>query len=268
MRRPGDFSQKTIEHLAASAGYRCARCFIKTSFYDPADGKRKGLGRAAHIVAASPGGPRADSDYTIEQLKSADNGVHLCANCADVVDRIPENYPITKLKTLQSNAVEKAQSPILRPTNSVPLTFDQGCRLHNFVLKVESIIHGVDLFSPNEFIFRGQWTEDRVRDAAIFANHQCIGIERINHEFNSGEYFTHQIQESVIENIRDMHKIATSQPWFLYYQIGGNLYILPVGYIPIEDRPNVAQSWKKLKALKTDTWSLLQTLDKQLHLRP
>lgn len=268
MSRPGEFSQKTIEHLAASVGYKCARCFIKTSFYDPADGKRKGLGRAAHIVAASPGGPRADSDYTIEQLKSAQNGVHLCANCADVVDRVPENFPVAKLTAMQSAAVEKERSQILQPGNSVQLNFDQVCRLNSFIIKAQHITNGIDLRLINEYTFRGQWLEEKARDAAMFVNYQCIGIKRINHEFNSGEYHTHQVQESVIENIRDIHRRVTNPPWLLRHENGIYLYTLPTGYIPIQDHPNVIQSWEHLKALKTDTWQLLETLFEQLHIRP
>lgn len=267
MSRPGDFSQKTIEHLAASTDYRCARCFIKTSYYDPADGKRKGHPRAAHIVAASPGGPRANSTYTIKQLKSAENGVHLCANCADVVDRIPENYPIAKLTSMQNKAVEKAQLSILQPGNSGPLTADQANRLNNFIEKAENITHGIKLFPRDaRNYFRGHWPEDKANDAAFFVYQQCIGIERLHHEFNSGEYCTHQIQEFVIENIREMHKRATNQPWFVHCQIGGNLYALPFGYIPIEDQPNIAQSWEKMKALKMDTLKLLETLDEYIHI--
>jgi len=44
-------------------------------------------GRACHICAASPDGPRYDSNQTEEQRKSIDNGVWLCANCSDLIDK-------------------------------------------------------------------------------------------------------------------------------------------------------------------------------------
>ncbi len=44
-------------------------------------------GRVAHITAASLGGPRYDSSLTKEQRSSAENGVFLCAVCADKIDK-------------------------------------------------------------------------------------------------------------------------------------------------------------------------------------
>lgn len=44
-------------------------------------------GRAAHITAARDGGPRYDRNLTPEQRRSAENGIWLCADDADLVDK-------------------------------------------------------------------------------------------------------------------------------------------------------------------------------------
>jgi len=45
------------------------------------------IGKAAHITAASENGPRYDSSLSPEQRKSINNGIFLCSNCADMIDK-------------------------------------------------------------------------------------------------------------------------------------------------------------------------------------
>ncbi len=47
---------------------------------------------AAHITAASPGGPRYDSSLTSEDRKSIGNGIWLCQSCAKLVDNDEIRY--------------------------------------------------------------------------------------------------------------------------------------------------------------------------------
>lgn len=51
------------------------------------ESKSINLGKAAHICAASPGGPRYDVKQTPEQRKSIGNGIYLCGVCADDIDK-------------------------------------------------------------------------------------------------------------------------------------------------------------------------------------
>ncbi len=48
------------------------------------------IGQAAHICAASPGGPRHDPNMTEAQRSSIENGIWLCNNCAKLIDRDAE----------------------------------------------------------------------------------------------------------------------------------------------------------------------------------
>ena len=45
------------------------------------------IGKAAHICAAAQGGPRYNAQMTPDERKSAVNGVFLCSNCADMIDK-------------------------------------------------------------------------------------------------------------------------------------------------------------------------------------
>ncbi len=51
------------------------------------------MGVAAHITAASPGGPRYDSTLTPAQRKSGKNGIWLCQYCAKLIDNDAALFP-------------------------------------------------------------------------------------------------------------------------------------------------------------------------------
>lgn len=88
MKRRDDFTPKVIERLRARVGFRCSHpdCRVPTS--GPGEGELDvaHFGRAAHITAAAPGGPRYDETLTREQRRSISNAIWLCANHADEID--------------------------------------------------------------------------------------------------------------------------------------------------------------------------------------
>lgn len=98
-----DFSVSTRRDLARRAGLRCANpdCGRETSApSDDATGTSTLFGRGCHITAASPGGPRYDPSLSADERSHADNGIWLCAICADRVDK-RENapqYPVELLR--------------------------------------------------------------------------------------------------------------------------------------------------------------------------
>jgi hypothetical protein len=66
------------------------------------------LGEAAHITAASPGGPRYDDSLTSEQRSDYANGIWLCANHAKAVDSDPTQFTTELLKSWKSAAEKRA----------------------------------------------------------------------------------------------------------------------------------------------------------------
>lgn len=105
-----NFSQLNRWQLAMSVNFRCARpgCGLVTHFYDPSRNKTINIqGQAAHIHAASPRGPRYEPDLTAEQTRSFKNGVWLCANCATLIDRLPDEHPSDLLYLWHADAVDR-----------------------------------------------------------------------------------------------------------------------------------------------------------------
>ena len=56
------------------------------------------IGEAAHICAASPGGPRFDSNMSPEERASISNAIWLCARCHKLVDGDTARYPAPLLR--------------------------------------------------------------------------------------------------------------------------------------------------------------------------
>ena len=56
------------------------------------------IGVAAHITAASVGGPRYDSTLTREERSSEKNGIWLCQTHAKMIDDNPSRYSIDHIK--------------------------------------------------------------------------------------------------------------------------------------------------------------------------
>lgn len=83
-------------------------------------GKATRIGVAAHITAASPGGPRYDSSLTSEERSSIANGVYLCENCARRIDVDPLAFPVGLLLDWKRRAEEKADAALGRPHHPTP----------------------------------------------------------------------------------------------------------------------------------------------------
>lgn len=92
-----DFSKETIATLAKRAGMRCSHCRRLTSGPNDDPATAVNLGVAAHIAAASEGGPRYDLSMTPAQRASISNGIWLCQTCAKLVDSDVKKYPATLL---------------------------------------------------------------------------------------------------------------------------------------------------------------------------
>jgi hypothetical protein len=109
-----DFTKQTIETLADRAGNRCSNpdCRQPTSGPRTEPDKAVNIGVAAHITAASEGGPRYDPALTPEERRHPDNGLWLCQNCAKLVDNDPAAYPVEVLRAWKRKAEEAAKREI------------------------------------------------------------------------------------------------------------------------------------------------------------
>ena len=66
----------------------------------------------AHIAAAAAGGPRYDPKMSADERASASNGMWLCSNCHDTIDRDPATYPTHHLKQMKKEAEDRIRKEL------------------------------------------------------------------------------------------------------------------------------------------------------------
>ncbi len=97
--RASNFSQAVKSQIALRVNYICSNPSCRKSTAQP---KRNSTGSlkladAAHITAASPGGPRYDSSISEAARSSEGNGIWLCTDCARMVDLDPDSFKVSQL---------------------------------------------------------------------------------------------------------------------------------------------------------------------------
>lgn len=73
------------------------------------------VGVAAHIRAASPGGPRRDDDQSAADRRAIENGIWLCTKCGKRVDDDPEQFTVNELLRIKTSAESRARSELELP---------------------------------------------------------------------------------------------------------------------------------------------------------
>ncbi len=114
-----NFTNKTTTILAKRAGFQCSNPGCKQPTVGPGQSDNSEvihIGVAAHITAASEGGPRFDSSLTSGERKAIENAIHLCQNCAKLIDANDgKDYPIEMLnewkKSHEANVRERIRNP-------------------------------------------------------------------------------------------------------------------------------------------------------------
>ena len=92
-----EFSPRTKELIGKQAGYLCAFPGCRRLTVGPSDDRVSGVtmvGVAAHITAASVGGPRYDPALTHEERSSEHNGIWTCQTHGKMIDDNPGKYSV------------------------------------------------------------------------------------------------------------------------------------------------------------------------------
>jgi hypothetical protein len=99
MKTRDDFSQKTVLQIAKRAGWLCSFPPCRTPTVGAtADGDGEiNIGTAAHICAASPGGPRYDEKMTPAERSSAENGIWMCRDHGKAIDSDVNEFTVQRL---------------------------------------------------------------------------------------------------------------------------------------------------------------------------
>ncbi|WP_162706168.1 hypothetical protein [Agrobacterium radiobacter] len=111
-----DFSAAVKRIAAQRVAYRCSspacdRVTVgpDTTVVDAAIS----IGKAAHIHAASPGGPRYDGTQMPAERASLANALWLCSNCATMIDvNGGASFPATRLKQWKEEAEARASKEL------------------------------------------------------------------------------------------------------------------------------------------------------------
>lgn len=121
MNNRDDFSQRVKNILCERVGGKCSNpdCRHETKGPHSDSKKRVSIGQAAHITAASKGGPRYNPDMTSEQRKDIENGIWLCDSCAKMIDSDENQYPVELLKMWKSMAEYEQYCAINQKANSL-----------------------------------------------------------------------------------------------------------------------------------------------------
>ena len=113
-----DFSDKTKALLANRVCGRCSNpnCRKPTLGANTDPNKPTNIGVAAHICAASSGGPRYDENMTAKERKSHQNGIWLCQSCAKLIDADPLKYTKEMIVAWKTLAETTSALELERPT--------------------------------------------------------------------------------------------------------------------------------------------------------
>ena len=105
-----NFKKTVIEDLAKRVAYLCSNPDCLAQTVGPKSDVQGAvlIGEAAHITAASPGGPRYDPSMNSDERASFSNGIWLCRSCAARVDRDVTVFPTAKLRQWKKQAEARA----------------------------------------------------------------------------------------------------------------------------------------------------------------
>src|SRR5260221_14114315 len=111
-----DFSEQVKRILASRVAYQCSKpdCRASTSGPQVDPTKALNVGVAAHITAASSGGPRYDPSLSPEQRSGHENGIWLCQTDAKLIDNDPARYTVDLLRDWKRDAEQHALDRIGR----------------------------------------------------------------------------------------------------------------------------------------------------------
>ena len=96
-----NFTSATRRKLAQRVSYKCSFPNCNKVTVGPILSTKDGIhnvGRACHIEAAAPGGPRYNESMTSEERKDINNGIWCCNTHADIIDNDTEMFSVPTLK--------------------------------------------------------------------------------------------------------------------------------------------------------------------------
>jgi hypothetical protein len=118
-----DFPPAIRRTLAARARHHCSNPDSDAPTSGPSSDEATAVNRgvAAHITAASKGGPRYDPTLSKTERSRAGNGIWLCRICATLIDCDVERFPEEVLRAWKQQREAEAQATMGRPRREPPV---------------------------------------------------------------------------------------------------------------------------------------------------
>lgn len=219
-----DFDAKTIDALSKRASYICSRPECRALTICPSTvsiEKYIYVGKAAHITAASTGGPRFDASLTSDERRSINNAIFLCSTCADMIDKNTGlDFTISQLREWKNEHEQWVRSNLNRSISSIISAND---RQHVSKPIIDICHRGISVseIRPNVMAFDIPYCAGKNSNAlnvnllaaVIFSNDLGLRIlsnfdhsfpENINLSYETGksiEFTLHPLDSALLPNI-------------------------------------------------------------------
>jgi hypothetical protein len=179
-----DFPKAILETLAKRVAYRCSNptCRKPTSGPHTSEAKAINVGVAAHIAAASPGGPRYDPAMSSDQRRAAENGIWLCQTCGKLIDNDQVRYSVSVLREWRQKAEEAALEGI---GSSHPGTSWQGEHSIRFGVDDWRVWRERGNLPGDKLVFIDAWRRGDVRYSCVVRLRNDLDWEDQLHGFRA-----------------------------------------------------------------------------------
>jgi hypothetical protein len=144
-----DFGSGVKLRLAQRVNYCCSNpaCRVQTSGPTLASDASINVGIAAHITAASIGGPRFDASLSPKERGSIGNGMWLCQTCAKLVDSDELRFTAPTLRSWKKHAEALALENLGVRMRAPALTTDMGA-VHGKLMRESNPRFGFSFLYP------------------------------------------------------------------------------------------------------------------------
>jgi hypothetical protein len=139
-----DFTDDCKNYIKINSGYICNNPSCRKLLWNPKIPKRF-TGRIAHIIAASPNGPRSSPNHQDDKdiIRSPANGLVLCVSCETLVDLDSEVYTVELLRKWKTDTeamfctYQYENFPVSLTLESRTIYRDNPCTIKTFEKRIE-----------------------------------------------------------------------------------------------------------------------------------
>jgi hypothetical protein len=204
-----EFSADVKDILARRAGIRCSNPDCRRPSSGPRDAPDKAvnIGVAAHITAATPGGPRYDESLSSEGRKAIENGIWLCQNCAKLIDNDAERFTTNILRRWKSLAEEAARLNVETAAYTTSLPWDLELDRAVYKKLQESLPWNGSVLFLRQHDFGGSFSWDKLDDLDTFC------AECLNPHFEFIDTELERIRKDLLEKIQQFTDILSHNTW-------------------------------------------------------